>query len=96
MIYTQRIVTFFQRTAGAKKSPMDKTTANNRFDHHFNLIFKDAAGRYLKNGRKKGSIKVHTLIHTDERISSHILWLAHVRADSPAPLSYFFSDTENE
>lgn len=49
---------------------MDETATNHRFDHN-NIILKPAlqgSGSHPKTGKKKGGIKVHTVIHANEGV----------------------------
>lgn len=46
-----------------------------------NLIFKDV-GRHPKNGKKKGGIKVHTVIHANEGVPSDIRFTSAATNDS--------------
>jgi len=46
-----------------------------------NLLFK-GVGQHLKSGKKKGGIKVHTVIHANEGVPSDIKFTSAVTNDS--------------
>lgn len=63
---------------------MDEAATDYRFNHHSlfsNLIFK-GVGRHPKIGKKKGGIKVHTVIHANEGIPSDIKFTSAATNDS--------------
>ena len=56
-------------------------TKNTTITLFSNLIFK-GVGRHPKNGKKKGGIKVHTVIHANERVPSDVRFTSAATNDS--------------
>lgn len=64
---------------------MDKTTENHRFNYYFSFLQRDIQGGWAahpKTGRKKGGIKVHSVIHANEGVPCDVQFTSATTNDS--------------